>query len=68
MMLKIDPKQRATLDDVLADPWVQNSQVCYQLENGEVVNAENHTHVLEPAATQPGAQGKDTAKHHSKKP
>ncbi|KAI5303693.1 serine/threonine protein kinase [Ascosphaera pollenicola] len=52
MMLKINPKQRATLDDVLADPWVQNSQVCHQKEDGTIVNATNHTHVLEPPASQ----------------
>ncbi|KAI5288956.1 serine/threonine protein kinase [Ascosphaera aggregata] len=52
MMLKINPKQRATLDDILADPWVQNSQVCHQLEDGRIVNATNHTHVLEPPASQ----------------
>ncbi|KAK2799776.1 serine/threonine protein kinase [Onygenales sp. PD_10] len=52
-MLKINPRERATLEDVLADEWVRSRQVCYQKECGTVVNAPNHTHVLEPPAPAP---------------
>lgn len=47
-MLKVDPKKRATLPDVLEDPWVKNAPVCHQLEHGKVQRAGSHTHVLEP--------------------
>jgi len=46
-MLEIDPKKRATLDEVLADPWVQNALVCRQEEGGQCYHAPNHTHALE---------------------
>ena len=46
-MLKIDPAERATMEEVLEDDWVLNAKVCYQEENGTVHNAEGHTHVLE---------------------
>lgn len=48
-MLELDPKQRATMDEVLQDPWVQNSLVCQQEEDGRVVKAPNHTHTLQPS-------------------
>ncbi|KAG5300891.1 nitrogen permease reactivator protein [Histoplasma ohiense] len=55
-MLKLNPRERATLEDVLADSWVRSCQVCYQKENGTVVHAANHTHVLEPpSSAQPPA-------------
>ena len=46
-MLEIDPKKRATIEDILADQWVQNSLVC-QEENGKFIRAPGHTHTLEP--------------------
>ncbi|KAJ5246231.1 hypothetical protein N7468_001214, partial [Penicillium chermesinum] len=62
-MLKVDPKERATLDEVLADDWVRNIPTCQQEVNGEVRPAKNHTHVLEPPSHSPavaskGAKGK----------
>lgn len=48
-MLELDPKKRATMDEVLADPWVQNSLVCRQEENGVIIRAPNHTHTLQPS-------------------
>ncbi|KAK5165193.1 Nitrogen permease reactivator protein [Saxophila tyrrhenica] len=48
-MLELDPKKRADMDEILADPWVQNSLVCRQEENGVVVKAPGHTHVLQPS-------------------
>ncbi|WEW60962.1 Nitrogen permease reactivator protein [Emydomyces testavorans] len=52
-MLKINPRERATLEEVLSDPWVRSSEVCRQEESGEVINAPNHTHVLEPSSGEP---------------
>ncbi|CAK3926701.1 Serine threonine- kinase oca2 [Lecanosticta acicola] len=48
-MLELDPKKRATMDEILADPWVQNALVCRQEENGVIVRAPNHTHTLQPS-------------------
>jgi len=47
-MLELDPRKRATMDDVLADPWVQNALVCRQEENGTVFRAPGHSHALQP--------------------
>lgn len=47
-MLAIDPKKRATMEDLLADPWIANTVICRQLEQGEVIPAHDHTHTLEP--------------------
>ena len=47
-MLQIDPKQRATLEDMMADPWMRNTPVCQQLEGGKVIKATGHEHTLEP--------------------
>ncbi|KAF2838907.1 Pkinase-domain-containing protein, partial [Patellaria atrata CBS 101060] len=49
-MLEIDPKKRATLAEVLADPWVSNGSVCRQEEGGAVVRAPGHEHTLEPGS------------------
>lgn len=48
-MLELDPKKRAEMDEILADPWVQNSLVCKQEEDGVIVKAPNHTHTLQPS-------------------
>jgi serine/threonine protein kinase len=47
-MLEIDPKKRATMEEVLADPWVSGTNICRQEEGGRIVRAEGHTHTLEP--------------------
>ena len=47
-MLQINPKQRATLEDMMADPWVMNTPVCQQVEGGKVIRAPGHEHTLEP--------------------
>ncbi|KAJ4668672.1 Nitrogen permease reactivator protein [Exophiala dermatitidis] len=52
-MLKVDPAERATMDEVLEDDWVLSSQVCYQEENGVVHRAQNHTHILEAGSGGP---------------
>ncbi len=48
-MLELDPRNRANMDEILADPWVQNSLVCQQQEDGTVIKAPNHTHALQPS-------------------
>jgi serine/threonine protein kinase len=47
-MLAIDPKKRAKMDEILQDAWVSNTVICRQIENGVVINAEDHTHILVP--------------------
>ncbi|KIW21339.1 hypothetical protein PV08_01919 [Exophiala spinifera] len=52
-MLKVNPAERATMDEVLEDDWVLSSKVCYQEENGVVHRADNHTHILEAGSGGP---------------
>ena len=52
-MLEIDPRNRATMGEVLKDPWVVNVVICRQEENGEVFKAPGHVHTLEGPAAQP---------------
>lgn len=52
-MLKVDPTERATMDEVLEDDWVLSAAVCYQDESGHVHRADNHIHVLEPGSGGP---------------
>jgi serine/threonine protein kinase len=49
-MLEIDPKKRATLDEIIEDKWVTGSLVCTQEEGGRVIRCDNHEHTLEPGA------------------
>lgn len=60
-MLEVDPKKRATLDEIIEDKWVTGSAVCSQEEGGKVLLCDNHTHTLEPgagAASAPNTQQK----------
>ena len=53
-MLQINPKQRATMEEMMADPWITNTPVCEQVEGGRVIKAKGHEHTLEPGtATAP---------------
>lgn len=52
-MLELDPKRRATMSEVLDDPWVANTPICREETGGRVIRAEGHTHTLEPPASQP---------------
>ncbi|RSL98421.1 hypothetical protein CDV31_012621 [Fusarium ambrosium] len=51
-MLELDPKKRARMDEILQEPWVADTVICQQFDHGEVVPADNHTHILEPPANQ----------------
>lgn len=51
-MLEMDPKKRATMDEIMQNPWVADSVICQQLEHGEVIHGEDHTHILEPSSSQ----------------
>jgi serine/threonine protein kinase len=51
-MLELDPKKRARMDEILQEPWVADTVICQQFDHGEVVPAEDHTHILEPPANQ----------------
>ena len=57
-MLRINPRERATLDDVLADEWIQSIQACRQGPTGEAINAPGHTHVLVPPSNTPPVASK----------
>lgn len=50
-MLELDPKKRAQMSEVLDDPWVSNTVICRQTEPNVVVQADDHTHILEPPST-----------------
>jgi serine/threonine protein kinase len=55
-MLEIDPRNRATLLEVLDDDWVAHTVICRQELTGRVIKAQGHTHTLEgptPPATVP---------------
>lgn len=47
-MLDTNPKTRATMDEILQEPWVADSLMCQQTDGGEVIHAEDHSHVLQP--------------------
>ncbi|KAI1337428.1 Pkinase-domain-containing protein [Xylariaceae sp. FL0016] len=49
-MLTINPKERATMSEILDEPWVSDTVICRQVGPGQVVHAEDHKHVLEPPA------------------
>jgi serine/threonine protein kinase len=51
-MLDLNPKTRATMEDILAEAWVADTVICQQFDDGTVVPAEDHTHVLEPHSSQ----------------
>jgi len=55
-MLDLDPRRRATLEEIHADKWVQGSPVCTQEPGGHVIAAPGHDHVLQPGAGDPAAR------------
>lgn len=57
-MLKVDYRERATLEEVLSDDWISSIRACRQDESGKIVKATNHTHVLEPPSSAPAGKNK----------
>jgi hypothetical protein len=57
-MLKVDPRERATMDEILEDEWVIETPVCCQEENGEVIRAPGHVHTLEAGNAPQPPEGK----------
>ena len=43
-MLELDPRRRASIDEMLVDPWIANSPVCRQEHDNRIVSAPGHTH------------------------
>jgi serine/threonine protein kinase len=66
-MLEIDPNKRATLEEILDDPWISQSAVCRQEEGGAVIRAPGHEHHLEPGsgASDPSKSSKGKEAEHS---
>jgi serine/threonine protein kinase len=53
-MLEIDPRRRATMAEVLEDPWISGTVICRQDANtGHIISAPGHTHTLEPPSSAP---------------
>jgi serine/threonine protein kinase len=46
-MLKVDPHERATMEEVLDDEWCSSCAVCSQDEQGRVYRSPGHEHTLE---------------------
>jgi len=49
-MLEIDPRRRAKMPEIIADPWISGSDCCRQDIDGSVHRAAGHVHTLEPPA------------------
>lgn len=52
-MLQVNPKNRATLEEMMADPWMSGTPVCQQGEGGQLIKARGHEHTLEPGTPAP---------------
>ena len=50
-MLEVNPKHRATLEILMSDPWIAQTPVCSQVDEGHIINVEGHVHTLEPGTT-----------------
>jgi hypothetical protein len=50
-MLEIDPRKRATMAEVLDDPWISGTDICRQEEQGRLYRSQGHTHTLEAPAS-----------------
>ncbi|TQS36116.1 hypothetical protein Golomagni_03443 [Golovinomyces magnicellulatus] len=60
-MLKIDPKKRALMSEIIEDSWVSGTAICTRDEEGHVRHAPGHTHTLEPPAPPTGKPPKVNA-------
>ncbi|RFU77388.1 hal kinase [Trichoderma arundinaceum] len=52
-MLDVNPKSRARMGEILEEPWVADTVICQQVDNGDVIPASDHKHILEPPNAQP---------------
>ncbi|OCK77394.1 Pkinase-domain-containing protein [Lepidopterella palustris CBS 459.81] len=59
-MLEVDPKKRATMEEILQDKWVSETSICRQEEGGAIIRAEGHEHTLEPGT---GASAPSTSQN-----
>ncbi|KAK9367807.1 kinase-like domain-containing protein [Lipomyces kononenkoae] len=48
-MLELDPEKRATLKEILADPFISGIQLCTVDKDGKMIKSSNHEHTLVPA-------------------
>jgi serine/threonine protein kinase len=55
-MLQIDPRDRATLAEVLDDEWVASTLICRQELSGKVIRAHGHAHTLESPTPPPAVK------------
>ncbi|KAI4256072.1 MAG: hypothetical protein LQ352_002262 [Teloschistes flavicans] len=55
-MLEVNPKRRATLEEMMTDPWISSTSVCSQVVGGQIVRAPGHQHTLEPGSTVQSAE------------
>lgn len=49
-MLKVDPRERATMEEMFDDDWVRETPVCSQVEANTIIRAPGHVHTLEPGS------------------
>ncbi|ATZ55838.1 hypothetical protein BCIN_12g03940 [Botrytis cinerea B05.10] len=56
LMLKLDPKKRATMGQILDNPWVRDTVICRQDSDGKPISAPGHTHTLEPPTPPPSSK------------
>ncbi|KAF5872563.1 putative protein kinase protein [Botrytis fragariae] len=56
LMLKLDPKKRATMAQILDNPWVRDTVICRQDSDGKPISAPGHTHTLEPPTPPPSSK------------
>ena len=58
-MLELNPRKRATMAEMLEDPWICNTPICRQIDGNTILRAEGHVHTLEPGtATTPAPSRK----------
>ena len=47
-MLKLDPKKRATMDQIMKDEWIQSLAMCTIAKTGELMKGNDHQHTVVP--------------------
>lgn len=67
-MLELNPKKRATLEDIWADEWIRSIEFCRQEPGPVYVKAQNHAHVLETQQTPSPEQSKKSPSNKANHP